>query len=335
MTDKVCVTTYIWGDKYQIYVPIAIYSIKKFYPNYDVILFLHGKLASELRRILKVLNLEDKVIIRENAYADCPRMDAFKSMALRWVLWNDLFENYDYLYVIDIDTLYLPEPFPLHEQHKCHMKNVTHLPFDNMRRINTLEHMSLKTRLIAVFQYIRSNKFYCIRYIPSLLMRIRRDIYRLSGVHFIDCKEYFSRFTKHKLDCYRQMIYDGSYIKLVSFPHDNETFLYYMLKNENYDVDILASQILDGKKEHLNFNNYNKPLFRPMHGVHLGEYRTEPKIIGFNNPNWHESMMYYNTYVRDVLMKDKDFIYFLEIQPEMTKSLFRRYFKAIEVTTSI
>lgn len=38
-------------------------------------------------------------------------------------------------------------------------ENVTHLPFDNMRRINTLEHMSLKTRLIAVFQYIRSNKF--------------------------------------------------------------------------------------------------------------------------------------------------------------------------------
>lgn len=37
MADKICVTTYIWGDKYQIYVPIAIYSIKKFYPDYDVI----------------------------------------------------------------------------------------------------------------------------------------------------------------------------------------------------------------------------------------------------------------------------------------------------------
>ena len=43
---KVCVTTYIYGEKYQDYIPLLIYSIHKVYPEYYIILFLYGVLQT-------------------------------------------------------------------------------------------------------------------------------------------------------------------------------------------------------------------------------------------------------------------------------------------------
>lgn len=33
MKPRICVTTYVYGDRYQLYIPIAVWSIKRCIPN--------------------------------------------------------------------------------------------------------------------------------------------------------------------------------------------------------------------------------------------------------------------------------------------------------------
>ena len=324
MKEKVCVTTYVYGDKYQLYVPIAVWSIKKMYPEYDVIIFLHGKLNDELRSILMRLNLYDKIIIKEQTFSDCPRMNSNKARALRWVLWDRCFLNYDYLYIIDIDMFYIKEPIPLHEQHIYHMQNVTGLPFDNMRRVVQTEKFSLKRQLYDFAVFVKN---FGVRYIFDFLYRCRENILLLSGLHFVDVRKYYNVFTEEKIQCYVRSIYDGSYVKNMHTVND-EAFLYRIVKELGFNVNKLAAQdFVNAPYVHTDFDNYDKELFRPTHGIHLGNYRD-----GFPKEKIEcilslKSERYYKWYIENVLLKENDFIEFLNILPENILVYFRRYFE--------
>lgn len=162
-------------------------------------------------------------------------MSPYKAQALRWVLWDDSFTSYDYIYFIDIDMFYIKEPVPLHEQHEFHMKR-TGLPFDNMRRIVVVREFSLKRQILRLAVLIKRHK---IKYIVRYFINFRKDIYKLSGLHFVKVKEYYQVFTKNKILYYRNLIYDGSYVK---FGENDEAYLYYIMKDLNFDVDRLAAQ---------------------------------------------------------------------------------------------
>lgn len=320
MGEKVCVTTYVWGDKYQLYVPIAVYSIKKMYPEYDVIIFLHGKLNQALKEILIQTRLYDKIIIKENTFSTCRAMNPSKAQAFRWVLWDKCFLNYDYIYIIDVDMFYIKEPQALHEQHIYHMKNITGLPFDNMRRIVPASHFPLKERILMFGSFLKKSKF---KYLFNYLYRCKKDMMKLSGLHFIDVKRYYSILTEKKIQYYQQMIADGSYLKYAS---NDEAFLYFMLKELGLDVDKLAAQDFNNLYAHTDFDNYDKPLFRPTHGIHLGIYRgsiPEEKIREILNL---KSEKYYKKYMEDVLLRDEDFIGFLKLLPSDIRGYFDRYF---------
>ena len=93
----------------------------------------------------------------------------------------------------------------------------------------------------------------------------------------------------------------------------------------------LASQDWDNLYAHCDFNNYDKPLFRPTHGVHLGNYR------GTCSPEFIEKILsipseiYYKDYFINNLISDPDFIYFLNILNHNSKEYFRKYFSFIHV----
>lgn len=323
MNDKVCVTTYVWGDKYQLYVPIAVYSIKKMYPEYDVIIFLHDKLSDTLRDILVRLNLYDKIVIKEHVFSDCPNMNAYKAKAFRWVLWDDSFLNYDYIYTIDIDMFYIKEPLPLHEQHIYHMKNVTGLPFDNMRRVIHTKDFPLNRQVMNFLWFVKKMG---IKYAGSYLCNCRKDIMKLSGLHFVDVKKYYGVLTVERISHYREMVYNGSYVKYTNTLSD-EPFLYFIVKESGFDVDQLASQDFNDPYAHTNFNNYDKALFRPTHGIHMGDFRDgfpEEKIKRILKL---ESERYYRRYMEDVLLKDDDFMNFLRLLPEYVLVYFKHYFR--------
>lgn len=331
MNRKVCVTTYVWGKKYQEYIPIAAYSIKKMYPDYDVIFFLHGAIDPSLKKILLNLNLLDKIIIVENKYSDCPKMNAHKAMALRWVLWDDRFMNYDYLYIIDIDMFYIKEPVPLHEQHIFHMENVTHLSFDNMARVVTRQGYGLKQYLFDIAVYVKN---FGVKYLFNFLLSLRKEIRMVSGLHFIDVKKYYSLFTPDKIENYKKKIYDGSYIRNMNTVN-NEAFLYLMLKEIGFDVDHLPKQDFSDPYSHTNFNNFNQYLFRPTHGIHLGNYRDSTSESQIKTILNLDSEKYYKNYIKSFLLNDPDFKNFLTVVDDDIKDYFKRYFHYANINQSL
>ena len=107
---KICLTTFVQGHLYQEYLPMLIYSIGKAYPEYDVKIFLHDTLRDDLRPALDMIrSTYDRFEIREHTFADCPNMNSLVARSLRWVLWDESFRDYDYLYTIDIDMFYNKE----------------------------------------------------------------------------------------------------------------------------------------------------------------------------------------------------------------------------------
>jgi hypothetical protein len=124
MEKKTCLlTTYIAGIKYQAFIPMLVYSCNNAYPEYDIMLFLHEDLNIEVKKSLLYSGLLDKVKIKENVFrSECSHCTRLQAQSFRWVLWDDSFYDYKYLYIIDVDMFYIREPMPLHEQHALRME---------------------------------------------------------------------------------------------------------------------------------------------------------------------------------------------------------------------
>ncbi|GAH02994.1 unnamed protein product, partial [marine sediment metagenome] len=154
MDNKVCLTTFVYGDKYNSYIPLLIYSIKKAYPGYYVIIFVHGKLNEDIKNQLALLTGLGDFEVRENQFMDLYITTPLESMMVRWILPYENFREFDYLYVVDIDMVYIKEPTPLHSQHIEHM-NYLKLPFSNIIR-----YYSINTRRRrAIINRIKKNGF--------------------------------------------------------------------------------------------------------------------------------------------------------------------------------
>ena len=188
-------------------------------------------------------------------------MTPLKAKSLRWVLWDEAFLNYDYLYIVDIDMLYIKEPTPLHVQHVEHMKT-TGLAFDNLARcfkrkpfkLSSIGYRLKQAGFISFFKYFFSST---------------KD-YRLTGLHFIAVKPYYQVFAKERITYYKRKIYDGSYLAFF-MSSNNESFLYYLADSLGLHPDRLAIQTESYKM--LDFNNFTRNEFRPHHGIHLGIFR--------------------------------------------------------------
>lgn len=265
--SKICLSTYIYGVEYQKYIPFLVYSCNKSYPEYDIRLYLHEYLQPAIKQQLDLIDKKNLVVI-ENVFSDCPNMNSLKAKSLRWVLYDEVFMNYDYLYIVDIDMIYIREPQPLHEQHILHM-TTTGLPYDNLvrhfkRHPFTLSSLGQRYKLAGLtsfFQYLFGT----------------RDDYRATGLHFISVHSYYTYLSESKCDKYRKMIYDGSYMKLC-LSSNNESFLYSILSLEGLTPDKLPVQTQSYIM--LDFNNPLRPEFRPHHGIHLGIFRQDLKSKG-------------------------------------------------------
>ncbi len=291
--EKVCLTTYIYGEKYQHYIPFLVYSCHKAYPQYDIILFLHEKLDAGIKVLVDKIGATN-VQIKECVFSDCPKMSGLKAKSLRWVLWDDTFLNYDYIYVIDIDMLYIKEPTPLHIQHIEHMRT-TGLPYDNMARCFTRKPF----KLTSLGQRL---KYAGVHNIFRFLFGSRIE-YRASGLHFIEVKQYYQILTKVHREKYLRMIYDGTYIYSVMFCN-NEVFLYNMLKDIGLCPEKMAIQTRP--ENMLDFNNTTRAEFRPHHGIHLGIFRVQWEP-GTNTILESDTYKYYVNIFRREILTDKLF----------------------------
>lgn len=318
---RVCLTTFVYGVKYQAYIPFLVYSCHKAYPEYDIRLYLYDKLNTGVKKQLDLIDANN-VVIKERHFADCPKMNSLKAKSLRWVLWDDAFMEYDYLYVVDIDMIYIRESQPLHEQHILHM-TTTGLAYDNIAR-HFKRHPFSASSLGQRFKLAGLTAF-----IPFLFGT--REDNRASGLHFINVKQYFSVFTESKRKEYQNMIYNGRFMRLC-LSSNNETFLYSMLQRVGLNPDKLPVQTQSYIM--LDFNNPTREEFRPHHGLHLGIFREDLQAKGKRKTILDSSTYtyYIDIFKRDYL-SDSLFLSLLNKSSVTIKKQFDNLLRYYNITT--
>lgn len=316
--NKVCLTTFIYGVKYQSYIPFLVYSCHKSYPEYDIILFLYDKLDPIIKKQLDLVGKEN-LVIKENIFTDCPKMSPLKAKCLRWVLWDDSFKLYDYLYVVDIDMLYIKEPLPLHVQHINHMEKLN-LSYDNMARIVKRKpwHLAQSAQRIKHAGFAKILEYFLGDYCE----------YKATGLMFINVSKYFEVINRDVRMSLTKSIYDNSWLKNVMYPN-NEVFLYNILKT--YDLNPQRMPLQSDSIKSLDFNNFHEEEFRPHHGIHLGIFRGE--IVGSNSVLDTDTYHYYIDVFKSSYMKDEVFGRLIELSPDFIKrqfSLLCNYYQLVK-----
>lgn len=323
---KICLTTYIYGDLYQDYIPYILYSIGKSYPDYQVMLFINGKIRADIIESLKVVDkLYTKYTIIENTFDDCPNMYALKAQSLRWVLWNEQFEDFDYIYYIDSDILYIAEPIPLHLQHIRHMEFINAEGVSNILRKKTLP----LTDLGAMYASLKVGGY------RSFLKYLYKNYeYRVSGLHFVECHRYFNLMTPSLIDEYRKGIYNGTIYRQQAFIND-EVLLYKMMARAGFNMSKFAVQ--KSSASMFGFNNPQKKEFCPHHGIHLGIFRFKCESY----PQWvieqleSEDYKYYIQKFRQEYMTDNLFLTILSKAPNRIKEKFAKMADYYDLSLSI
>ncbi|MFW6025689.1 MAG: hypothetical protein ACOCRX_05040 [Candidatus Woesearchaeota archaeon] len=267
-TNKsLALTTYIFGYKYQEYLPPLIYSLKKAYPDYYPIIFLHEEINSSVLKHLEIIEKElGDFLIIENQYSDYKIKHIQKGESIRYILTHPEFYNFDCLYYVDTDMFYIKEPLSIVEQHNNHC-DVLDLPYSNIIRkysINSWAPGQLKKRLkqLPIFQAL---KLSIGKYIT---------VKKLSGLHFVKTKEYFNVMTPI-FEKYKEYIFSNK-----SFIHhpegfNDESLLYDMIKESRIGLPPVLEDygihFLDPKRS-------DELGFRPHHGLHLGIFRSENSV---------------------------------------------------------
>lgn len=314
MADKVCLTTYVYGDKYQDYIPLLLYSIGRAYPDYQTRLYLHGKLRDDLK---PSVNLVKKIYtnfeIIENKYGDAVIKNSRSAAAMRWVLWDDKFLEYDYLYIVDIDMFYLQEPKSLLEQHVRHMNFIGSNCISNITRKKLLKN--------TPFEIARMLRHFGIGGVYNYI--IHNSTMRLSGLHFIKTIPYFNYVTPDIMEKYRAIIYNNK-LQDITYCMSDEPFLYQLVQQSGIDMSVFALQTSD--KVMIDFNNPERKEFCPHHGIHLGLFRGRNEDL----PQFAREILdspTYKYYYEQFNKKIKDDILFKEIYkclPQNIKDHFDR-----------
>lgn len=322
--DKVCLTSFIYGEKYQYYIPLLLYSCHKAYPEYDIVLFVYGKLIKPVSKIVDSLDINNVRIV-ENSFEECKEMTPLRAQTLRWVLWDNCFLNYDYIYIVDIDMLYMREPEPLHKQHVKHM-SITGLPYDNIRRpykrnvfdFRETYHRIEKAGAKSIFRYFFGEK--CE--------------YRATGLHFIAVEQYYRFLTPEKLSNYRKRIVSGAFLSEVMYPND-EAYLYKILQNEGLTPEKMSLQT--NPINMLDFNHPEHREFRPHHGIHMSLFKkdVDDRVAPFVKLTLECSpyQYYFNEY-QNIVMNDEIFGAMLKLLPHWLQEYFVRLNNYIIISTN-
>ena len=321
--SKVCLTTFVYGSKYQDFIPLFIYSALKAYPDYYIKLFVYGRLKEKIKQQLKMLETLGDFEVLENQFNDLSISSPLEARTVRWILPYESFQNFDYLYVVDIDIFYIKEPIELHEQHIKHM-DFLGLPFSNIIRNYSAKAHSLK----LIYQRLRdTGPTNFINFVTSGILKSKQ----LSGLHFIRVNPYFKEVeeSRNKLE---QLISTKKYRKNIL--NNDEVFLYEMIRDAGYNISGMG--VMSNSLEMLDFKNPCKAEFRPHHGIHLGIFRAKKSAL-INNPILESSEYKYYIDNFQTMIKDDLYIALLNKSSKSLKALINNlyYYYHIESSSNV
>jgi len=122
---KIGIVTFVHGW-YLDYIPIYVYSIRQAYPEYDIKIFIPGKLPEHLKGDFQV---EENFLV-EHSQSDDPTK---KPYYLRWLIPYEYLNEFDGVFICDVDLLMLREKPMMHDQ-RMEVCKKTGLPFANFVR---------------------------------------------------------------------------------------------------------------------------------------------------------------------------------------------------------
>jgi hypothetical protein len=172
------------------------------------------------------------------------------------------------------------------------------------------------------------NKYGGIKAVLQYFMT--KDVYRMTGLHFVGIAEYYKNITPELLNKYKQYIYDGKIINITKVDSD-EPLLYMMIKESGWDMTHFAIQHTSTSM--FGFNNPEKIEFRPHHGIHLGIFRSDideiPKFALAQLDS--EDYKYYVQQFKKVILVDPFFHELYEQQPDYIKLTFSRLYQYYDI----
>ena len=302
---KLCIFTNVYGDFYQQFIPLYIYSILRIYPDYFVYVNVDRKINDFVLRQLSVIPYKDnfKVVINPMATTiDLNKRDISDKSKLKrnmtWLFYDEFFKQFEYLYIGDVDIFICRETPSLLEQHIEHCK-VLNLPYSNFVRS---QYMRVDKRLKVIARIALGRG---LTEAKSWLRMENTIVRRMTGLHFVKVDEYFSAvrplFKKYKDSLNRVLEGKGSKHEIL-YLKSNEILLYDLIEESELGLPPI---IPNNYSEHP--LDYKSIGFRPMHGIHLGIFRG--KAGPFNEFQSVSSDLYINYYKQFCDMRSNDPIY--------------------------
>jgi hypothetical protein len=227
--SNLCFSTFVFGT-YQKYIPYYIYSIARTYPEAYVKIIVDGFISPHITQVLEILkkqqiNRFEIVEIADNGYEEYKdyNIRGGGKKLLRWLFSYSFFKDFDYVYFGDVDILILPEKTPLIDFH-ISQSNQFGLPFSNKVRTDDEN----------------------------------RPTNRLTGLHFIDVKNYYKKVQPIIENITTDIDYRKTYFSGIQ---RDENLLYKINKEAfAFDETKLTQAV------------------RPWHGLHLGITRGNKDI---------------------------------------------------------
>ncbi len=267
--NKLCVVNYIYGEKYQGFIPLYIISLKESYPEYDIRLYIDNTLCESTREAVEILSKHyDGITVVEN-YAQHTKFSK-KAVSIqqiqrcqRWLFFDEAFLDYEAVYIGDIDLLICKEEKPLFEQHKLHC-SVVGAPYSNISRMAGKRKLTPKmiARNVVKFGLGQSLKYYFGKNNPVI---------KLSGLHFVISKEYYEKVNPVIDGFYKELnlLAEGKSKRYNLCSFNNEA----MLRDLVLDAGFNDCQLATGLPYNIE-TDATKPAYRPHHGIHLGIFRS-------------------------------------------------------------
>ncbi|MBN2789752.1 MAG: hypothetical protein JXR69_06155 [Candidatus Delongbacteria bacterium] len=311
MNKSICLTTYVFGEKYQYYIPLLIYSLLKAYPDYHPVIFVHEEINTGTKKLLDNLRSElGNFVIIENYYGDYKIKNIQKGKSIRWIMDHEEILNFDYCYFIDIDMFYVNEEPGLLEQHIKHCE-ILGLPYSNLirkRDFSPWNRNNIKQR----FKSLKLSEAFKLGIKPSI------ESFKLSGLHFVKTKEYYKGLNE-VIERYKGYVFSDK-----SFTHhpegfSNECFLYDMINESGMGLPTIVE---DYGPHLLDYRRSNQIGFRPHHGIHLGIFRDKAYLEMYKQTLLLDFYAnYYNIY-KELSEKDELLINILNDSPKFIKDHF-------------
>jgi hypothetical protein len=237
---------------------LFIFFCKTTYPDAHPVIFVHQDLEERDSQALNILRAHFDFTVITNYMPDFEPFGQY-GQSLRWLLWDDLFDVFEGIYVGDIDILILPDKMPLFDAHMIHCDTLGK-PFSNVLR-TPLYQAVLKDKK-AFFDSACANTIKTIIY----CFKKRYLEYRLSGLHFFQCQQYKRPFLRHR-EAFLQILKKKPQL-MWNNSNSNEVFLLELMEACGWlhprEYEFLLTPSRKSGAPPLNVR------FRPHHGLHLG-----------------------------------------------------------------